>query len=149
MKQKAQPYGWAAPSCPPQGIAQPATLKDADEATRPGNHRNPMILSLKSSLSMAAFAVVLALCFGPVHAQKAEDIKKLQNDVASLKGDMQALTTKQQQILDQLGEIKKMLEKPNAAANPEAFQLPHPTTPNKDPVLPKPHPRRATYTSTH
>ncbi len=96
-----------------------------------------MILSLKSSLSMAAFAVVLALCCGPVHAQKAEDIKKLQNDVASLKGDMQALTTRQQQILDQLGEIKKMLEKPNAAANPEALQLPETINVEKDPVLGK------------
>src|SRR5260370_37306352 len=50
---------------------------------------------------------------------------------------MQALTTKQQQILDQLGEIKKMLEKPNAAANPEALQLPETINVEKDPVLGK------------
>ncbi len=96
-----------------------------------------MILSLKSSLRMAALAASLALYGGPVYAQKAEEIKKLQNDMASLKSDIQALAAKQQQMLDQLGEIKKLLAKSNAGANPEALQLPETINVEKNPVLGK------------
>src|SRR5260370_40108377 len=95
-----------------------------------------MILSLKSSLRMAALAASLALYGGPVYAQKADEIKKLQNAMASLKSDMQALAAKQQQVLDQLGEIKKLLAKPNPA-NPEALQLPETINVEKNPVLGK------------
>jgi len=84
-----------------------------------------MILSLKPLRASSAILAALVLS-GSLSAQKSDDIKKLQADVTSLKSDVQALTAKQQQILDQLGEIKKLLEKNNAAAaNPsDGLQLP-------------------------
>jgi protein-disulfide isomerase len=72
--------------------------------------------------AIPAAIAVLALC-NAMLAQKSEDTK-LQEEITSLKSDVQNLAAKQQQVLDQLAEIKKLLEKPTAAANPNVLQLP-------------------------
>jgi len=55
-------------------------------------------------------------------SQQAEDAKTLQQDIAALKKDVKALGEKQQQIIDQLIELKRLLQA--NSAGPVPFQQP-------------------------
>jgi len=83
-----------------------------------------MIFSLNTLRRSIPAVVVILVLSRAASAQKANDIQKLKEEVASLRSDVQILTAQQRQIFDQLGEMKKLLEKSNAAANPDGLQLP-------------------------
>jgi len=85
-----------------------------------------MIFSLKPLRRAMVVSTAALILSSALFAQKSDDIKKLQADVASVKSDVAALAAKQQQVLDQLAEIKKLLEKKDAAAAnpPDGLQLP-------------------------
>ena len=84
-----------------------------------------MIVFLKRLRSAIMTCIAGAILCQAVWAQKSDDVKKLQEDVDALKTDVKSLAGKQQQILDQLSEIKKLLQAhPAAAQNPDGLQLP-------------------------
>jgi len=92
-----------------------------------------MIFCLKPLRRAMPAAVAVLVLFHQASAQQSTGIKKLQEEVVSLKSDVQTLTAKQQQILDQLGEIKKLLERPNPAAANPALKLPETINVEGDP----------------
>lgn len=79
--------------------------------------------------SVFRVAVICALGLGVCQAgraqKKQDEMKNLQDDVATLKKDVKDLGDKQQQALDQLAEIKKLLQA-NAAPTPPPLQTPDP-----------------------
>jgi protein-disulfide isomerase len=66
------------------------------------------------SIALAVFCAIVPISA----AQQGEDGKALQQDVADLKKDVKALGEKQQQILDQLTELTRILRSNASATTP-------------------------------
>jgi protein-disulfide isomerase len=69
----------------------------------------------------SAVSIALLLCTAVVPvaaAQQGEDEKTLQQDIATLKKDVKALREQQQQIIDQLNELSRLLRSNATATTP-------------------------------
>lgn len=65
---------------------------------------------LHQTLIVAAISFVGTMVVPALGAQQPEDEKSLRQDIAILKKDVKAIEDKQQQIIDQLNELKRLLQ---------------------------------------
>lgn len=83
-------------------------------------------------LKLALPLLIAAAPYRTMSAQQSSDPKKLQEDVSALKDEVKTLGEKQQQILDQLVEIKKLVQA--GPAGLPALQLPATEDVQNDPA---------------
>ena len=79
---------------------------------------NLAIMPFTSLKLQILFACILAACFDAPMAAAQQSATDQASDLVTLKNDVQQLKAQQQQILDRLDELKRLLNKGSANAQP-------------------------------